>query len=100
MAIQPNKEPRWLEQLRARHLPNMRPEVKRTLLALAEGCSRKEIARREGVEPATIKRWIETATAEIAAGLDDEHVSGGELRGSFVVLHLLCCLEKEAGEAA
>jgi hypothetical protein len=99
MAVQGSPEPGWFAQLRTHHLPNMRPEQKRTLLGLLRGASRRTIAEREGVEPATVKRWIETASGEIAAPLDDEHASAGELRGGWTVLHFPCCLaaEVEAG---
>jgi hypothetical protein len=97
MAVQGHESVRWFEELGKVHLPGMKPEVQRTLLHLARGLSRGDIAREEGVEVPTVKRWIETATAEIASHLTLPHQSTGELRGGWVVCHLYCCL---AGEMA
>jgi hypothetical protein len=74
--------------------------LKRGLIALAQGRSRQDIAAQEGVEPATIKRWIETATAEIASSLSEDRGSFGELRGAWVILHQHCCLEAEMEASA
>ena len=95
MAAQALESARWFAELAAIHLPGMRPEYKRTLLLLARCKTRDAIAAREGVEPATVKRWVETATAEIASHLSAERANPGELRGAWVVCHLACCLAVE-----
>ena len=98
MPHQPSSE-EWFVALGSNHRPGMRPEVRRTLLRLTAGATRSEIAAEEGVEQPTVKRWIDTATAEIASTLPAEHPGRGELRGAWVVAHLSCCLTVELGAA-
>lgn len=93
MAIQPID---GLEVLSSLHLPGMAPELKRTLVYLAQGTPRKEIARREGVSVHTVRAWVGQATAEIQSRLQEKHPNAGELRGAWVFANLGCCLREES----
>ena len=96
MAMQAcDEKKRWFAELEDAHLGQMRPELQRTLLWLARGKPRQFIAEREGVQEATLKGWIGTATSEIAAQLVEPHANGGELRGAWVLDHLVCCLKEQ-----
>jgi hypothetical protein len=100
MAIQPFAPSVCFAVLEAHHLKGMRPEMKRALLLLAGGMPRDVIAGQLSGSVATIKRWIDTATAEIMVCVGDEHKNHGELRGFWVRSHLECCLGDQTGAAA
>jgi DNA-directed RNA polymerase specialized sigma24 family protein len=100
MAVQPQEPEGPLVLLENHHLKGMPPEMKRALVLLASGLTREAIAAQMGVSPATIKRWVETATAEMLVCLDGEHDNKGELRGFWAGRHLECCLGIDTGAAA
>lgn len=82
----------WMAEIIAAHLPGMKPEIKRTFVRLAAGTPREDIAKSENVDPSTVKRWIDTGTAEIASRLTTAHAARGELRGIWIGAHQPFCL--------
>jgi hypothetical protein len=96
MAAQGNgRDEGWLGELANLHLKGMKPELKRTLVLLARGMARKDIANREGVQLPTLKSWISIATSEITSRLEADHVNPAELRGAWVIAHAQCCVAAE-----
>ena len=92
------REP-WLQEIVEAHLPGMRPEIRRTFRRLGAGKSRKDIAEAENVEDSTVKRWIDTGTAEIESRLTTAHAGRGELRGLWIGAHQICCLTEASAPA-
>lgn len=84
--------------LDAHCLPNMKPELKRTLILRACGTSFAAIAAEERVSEGTIKARLSTARAEIGLALPTMETLTESLCGYFVANHLSDCLKDAATE--
>lgn len=93
MAVQPLA---CVQALAAHHLSGMKLGQQRAILLRADGKETEEIASIEVVAFGTAKARVSTATAEIYMCLPEDSRVSGDVRGTWVGLHLRCCLRAGA----
>ena len=89
MAAQPLEN---LVLLDAHCLPNMAPHIKRAVILEAAMFTHLEIARLEGVRPATVANWFTIASSEIGVCLPGNRGIDKPARGYWVGRHCGNCL--------
>jgi hypothetical protein len=85
-----------VQALAAHHLRGMKRDQQRAILLRADAKEIDEIAKLEGVAFGTAKARVGTATAEIYMCLESGARVSGDVRGTWVGLHLRCCLREGA----